>query len=311
MAMVSSCKKDDDGGNEITFKPSEALFGIPFADPFILLDGDTYYAYGTGSTEVECYTSTDMKTWDYRGKALKNTDSYGDYWFWAPEVYRVGDRYLMYYSAQERVCVAEATSPLGPFTQKEKVPLFESSNYVIDGSMFLEDGQGYFYYTRGGSAAIFCSRLTEDLLHIVPDTEIMCFKQSQAWEFEAVNEGPFVYKYKDKYYMTYSGNGYTSKYYGDGLAIADHPEGPWEKYEGNPIFQLPTKAPYGTLEGVGHSAMFEDKDGVRRIVFHAHYKPGVVHPREMYISTFSFTDDPVPIMQISSEDIFKPLTTHH
>ena len=61
----------------------------------------------------------------------------------------------------------------------------------------------------------------------------------------------------------------------------------------------------GRLEGVGHSAMFRDKDGNLRIVFHAHKAPGKVHPREMYISPVSFTGDSVPVMQISADNIIK------
>ena len=51
--------------------------------------------------------------------------------------------------------------------------------------------------------------------------------------------------------------------------------------------------------------MFRDKEGNMRIVFHAHKRPGTVHPREMYISTVTFTEDSVPVMRISSEDIIK------
>ena len=30
---------------------------VPFADPYILIDGDPYYAYGTHSANgIECYT---------------------------------------------------------------------------------------------------------------------------------------------------------------------------------------------------------------------------------------------------------------
>ena len=44
----------------------------------------------------------------------------------------------------------------------------------------------------------------------------------------------------------------------------------------------------GKLVGVGHSAMFTDKEGKLRIVFHAHNSTTKIHPRYMYISTVSF-----------------------
>ena len=83
--------------------------------------------------------------------------------------------------------------------------------------------------------------------------------------------------------MTYSGNSYESPFYGVGFATAPSVTGPWTKYENNPILQKP-----GELVGVGHSAMFTDKGGNLRIVFHAHASTTKIHPRHMYISTVGF-----------------------
>lgn len=304
--VLCSCKSgNNQSPDNPVFKPAEQ--GIEFADPFILLDGDTYYAYGTGDTGIDVYTSDDLKYWKHAGRALNHTDSYGDHWFWAPEIYHIGDRYLMYYTSEEHTCVAEATSPLGPFVQKEKKPLFDLIR-TIDNSLFIDsDGTPYMYYdifdNNGGHVHVV--ELTSDLLAVKDKNHTPCIAQSQAWEQDAVNEGSFVIKHGDTYYMTYSGNGYTNPGYGLGVATADSPTGPWTKYEGNPIFQFPKSKEYGRLEGVGHSAMFHDKEGNLRIVFHAHNKPGTVHPREMYISTVEFTDDAKPRMIISQDNIIK------
>ena len=40
--------------------------------------------------------------------------------------------------------------------------------------------------------------------------------------------------------------------------------------------------------GVGHSAMFKDKTGRLRIVFHAHNSKEKIHPRNMFISNVMF-----------------------
>ena len=281
--------------------------GVEFADPFIMLDGDTYYAYGTMSDEgIEVYTSSDLVNWAPAGMALSKKDSYGGHWFWAPEIYRVGDRYLMYYTAAEHICVAEASSPLGPFIQRAQEPMFPAEK-AIDNSLFIDtDGTPYLFFDRFNDGLnVWVAELEPDLLTIKQSTLRPCIKQSQKWEFEGVNEGSFVTRHGDTYYMTYSGNGYTCPEYGIGVATASSPLGPWTKYEANPIFQFPVTEKYGRLEGVGHSAMFRDKEGNMRIVFHAHKRPGTVHPREMYISTVTFTEDSVPVMQISSEDIIK------
>ena len=83
--------------------------------------------------------------------------------------------------------------------------------------------------------------------------------------------------------MTYSANSYESPFYGIGVATATNINGPWVKSENNPALQKP-----GDLVGIGHSAMFTDKDDKLRIVFHAHNSITKIHPRNMYISTVNF-----------------------
>ena len=98
-----------------------------------------------------------------------------------------------------------------------------------------------------------------------------------------MNEGAFVYKHQGKYYLLYSANSYESQQYGVGYAVADQIEGPWVKYQHNPILQNPSG-----LVGVGHGALFKDKEGVLRYVFHAHHDGALIHPRLMYITTATF-----------------------
>ena len=265
---------------------------IPFADPFIYYEDGTYYLYGTGSeTGIAVAVSKDLKTWEWPdGKemypALHKDDSYGDFWFWAPEVYKVGERYLMYYSAEEHICVAEGNSPLGPFRQTVQKPMREAKG--IDNSLFIDtDGKPYIYwvnFTEDGLQS-WVAELEEDCSTIIKGTEKACIATSQDWEkvWPSVNEGPFVLEHKGYYYLTYSANSYESPNYGLGYAVADNPAGPWVKYEGNPILQFT-----GGLEGVGHHAYFMDKKGNRRIAFHSHCKPGKIHPRKIHIGKYGF-----------------------
>lgn len=275
-----------------------------------MLDGDTYYAYGTGDKGIPMMMSDDLVKWTPLSDALVNSDSYGDHWFWAPEVYKVAeDRYLMFYSAEEHTCVAEATSPRGPFKQVKKETVFPDR--MIDSTFFVDDdGKTYMYASRllvgqgdGGQCIYVTTFDTENLTIDIEKLTRCTVPCDQSWEIDRVNEGPFVFKYNGKYYMTYSGNGYTSQLYGDGVATADSPWGPWTKASYNPVFQLPKNKKLGQLYGVGHSAMFIDKEGKRRIVFHAHKDKNTVHPREMYISTYTINGDGQ--MVISQDDMFK------
>jgi len=42
------------------------------------------------------------------------------------------------------------------------------------------------------------------------------------------------------------------------------------------------------LVGIGHNALFTDKDGKLRIVYHAHKDKKNIHPRAMYIGDVYF-----------------------
>lgn len=265
---------------------------VPLADPFILLYKDTYYAYGTGAANgIEVMTSVDLKKWRRAANpkerlALHKDDSYGDKWFWAPEVYYVNGKFYMYYSAEEHICVATSDSPTGPFIQQEKKPMLEGEK-AIDNSFFIDDdGTPYLFFDRFNDGLnIWVAELEKDLMTIKKETMHPCIHVSQEWEkvWPRVNEGVFVIKHEGIYYMTYSANSYESQFYGIGCATATDIMGEWTKYPHNPLLQKP-----GKLVGVGHSSMFKDKKGQWKITFHAHQSESAIHPRNMFISSVGF-----------------------
>lgn len=280
---------------------------VPFGDPFIMLYNDVYYAYGTNADDgIQVYTSDDLLTWEVpeRRLALDKKDVWADRWFWAPEVYHVNGKFYMYYSADEHICVATSDSPLGPFTQTVKEPMLAGEK-CIDNSLFIDDdGTPYLYFDRFNDGLnIWVAELEDDLMTIKMETMKKCINVSQEWEtvWPRVNEGPYVLKHKGKYYMTYSANSYESPFYGIGFATADNVNGPWTKYEGNPILQKP-----GNLVGVGHSAMFEDKEGQLRIVFHSHRSESKIHPRFMNISTVDFEEKDGETVMVIDPDFITP-----
>jgi len=299
-----ACSSGDPGRDPEQPPTESAAAKVLFGDPFIMLHEGTYYAYGTAADDgIAVYTSDDLQTWqavpDNR-LALHKDDSWGDRWFWAPEVYAIDDKFYMYYTAQEHICVATSDSPLGPFRQEIQQPMLEGEK-CIDNSLFIDDdGKPYLFFDRFNDGLnIWVAELEEDLMTIRTETMKKCINVSQDWEevWPRVNEGPYVLKHGDTYYMTYSANSYESPFYGIGFATAPAPTGPWTKYEGNPILQKP-----GDLVGVGHSAMFTDKEGNLRIVFHSHQSETEIHPRIMHISSVTFTEeDGQTIMQISKD----------
>lgn len=287
----SSCSESQPEDPKIDPEPKIAK--VPLGDPFIMLWEDTYYAYGTYLNDgIAVFVSDDLLTWSIpegadRGLALNKMDVWADRWFWAPEVYHVNGKFYMYYSADEHICVATSDNPLGPFTQDVYKPMIEDEK-CIDNSLFIDDdGKPYLFFDRFNDGLnVWMAELEDDLTTIKTETMTKCINVSQAWEevWPRVNEGAFVIKHDGTYYMTYSANSYESQFYGIGVATASDIRGPWVKYENNPVYQKP-----GDLVGVGHSALFTDKDGNLRKVFHAHNSQTNIHPRHMYITTVEFT----------------------
>lgn len=304
LVSACSCNKNDDKKTETT------AIKVPLADPFIMVWEDTYYAYGTFAEDgIAVFTSDDLLTWSVpkearNGLALHKNDVWGDRWFWAPEVYHINGTFYMYFSADEHICVATSNSPLGPFTQLEKKPMIADEK-CIDNSLFIDHGKPYLLFDRFNDGLnIWIAELEENLMEIKPETMAPCIHVSQEWEtvWPRVNEGAFITSHNNTYYLTYSANSYESPFYGIGFATAETIIGPWTKYEQNPILQKP-----GKLVGVGHSAMFTDKDGQLRIVFHAHNNLQNIHPRHMYISRVTFEKQgDVEIMSIDP-DYLTPL----
>lgn len=276
---------------------------LPLADPYILYHDNTYYAYGTSDANgIVVYTSRDLKFWTKAPRlALHKNDSYADRWFWAPEVYFINGKFYMYYSADEHICVATAQSPLGPFVQDVKQPMFAEKG--IDHSLFIDDdGKAYLFFVRFTNGnAIWMAEMENDYKTIKTSTLRLCFAaNTSGWEASMgkVNEGPFCIKHNGYYYLTYSANDYQSQNYGVGYAFTNTLSGNWTKYNGNPVLIKPNG-----LVGAGHHCLFRDKDQQLKMVFHAHKSTTSVHPRETYITSVYFEKPPrgMSILKVSPD----------
>jgi len=259
---------------------------IYLADPFILRYNDTYYAYGTHASDgIEVYSSKDLQDWKkFSSLALSKEDSYGNKWFWAPEVYynKENQTFYMYYSAEEHICVATSKSPLGPFKQAVQKPMRTEKS--IDSSLFIDDdGTPYLFFVRFTNGnVIWVAQLEPDLMTIREATLTKCIEATEDWELQLgkVVEGPSVFKSNGTYYLLYSANDYQSQDYGVGYATSFSPMGTWSKSVDNPILQKPSMK----LVGTGHGAMFLDKAGKRKYVFHSHFSSTAIHPRYLSIT---------------------------
>lgn len=277
---------------------------VPLADPYILLDGDTYYAYGTNNANgIEYWRSADLRHWVYGGLALSKNNTSEKQWFWAPEVYFKNGQYYMYFSANEHLFVATASSPRGPFKQVGSYmmePLIGNEKCIDSSVFFDDDGKAYCFFVRFTDGnCIWRCELEDDYITPRQGTLQHCTSVSLDWENKLgrVCEGPFVVKNGRTYLFTYSANDYRSHDYGVGCARNSRPTGAWIK-NSRPILQRAQG-----LVGTGHHSFFTDKEGQLRIVFHAHNSTEAVAPRLMYIGSAEATTTTI---KISDEPFIVP-----
>jgi len=279
---------------------------VPLADPYILLEDGKYYAYGThDASGIRCYSSDDLRTWKDEGQALNKANTTEQQWFWAPEVYHRNGHYIMYFSANEHLFAATADSPKGPFKQvgSYQMESLIGSEKCIDSHVFFDDnGKAYVFFVRFTDGnCIWQAELEDDYITPKAGTLRKCFAVSQDWENKMgrVNEGPNVLKVGKRYFLTYSGNDYRSQDYGVGFATTTNiATGAWSKSSVNPIL-----CRFDDLVGTGHHSLFYDKEGILRIVFHAHESKENVGNRLMYIGTITATSSR---LTMSNEPIIRP-----
>ena len=259
---------------------------LGYADPDILYENGVYYFYATSGHVKKGYellTSTDLVNWTNEGLCLDN--AWDDRWYWAPDVKKIGGRYYMLASVNEHLGICESDSPRGPFIPRE-TPLFECS---IDGHIYQDDdGQIYIYYVtwrKDHRYGLYSMRMTSDFMPVYESEKALIFAE-EPWESNQakVAEAPYMIKHKGLYYLTYSGSHYQSQYYAVGYAVSENPDGPFVKYENNPILVTDGVTEFGT----GHHCITKDPDGNMLIVYHTHRDKDHVHPRQISVKHIQF-----------------------
>lgn len=132
---------------------SNPVINYSLPDPTVIkADDGYYYLYATENIRnLPIHRSKDMVNWSFVGTAFTNEtrptfEPKGN--LWAPDINKIGDRYVMYYSMSvwggEWTCgigVAVADKPEGPFTDHGK--LFRSNEIEIQNCIdpfYIEDG---------------------------------------------------------------------------------------------------------------------------------------------------------------------------
>ena len=216
------------------------------ADPAPMVHNDTLYLY-TGHDEDKstwftmkdwkCYATTDMVNWTDRGTPLSlGTFSWASKDAWAGQcIFRNGKFYWYVPINQSNgkgmaIGVAVSTSPTGPFKDALGKPLVHSGNGDIDPTVFIDDdGQAYLYW---GNPYLKYVKLKDDMVSYSGEViTVPLNKEGFNVRFKdtdkrpsAYEEGPWIYKRKDLYYLLYAAGGVPEH-----LAYSTAPTatGPW------------------------------------------------------------------------------------
>ena len=287
------------------FTGAPPVYPGDFPDPFVLRDGDTFYAYATqaGDTNLQVLRSTDLLRWESLGDALPVLPPWaGRGWCWAPVVLPRGDAYVLYYTVREpvsgRQCISigVAAQPQGPFEDTSTAPLIFQLERggSIDPSPFVDDdGTPYLLWKSeenalGRDSSLWIQPLAADGRALAgAPTELL--RHDRFWERPLV-EAPAMLRDGARYFLFYSANWWESARYAVGYAVGDSPLGPFRKV----TVKGPWMAAGGEAAGPGGQEFFTDAAGELRMAYHA-WTPGVIGygaggARSLRISRVRFVD---------------------
>lgn len=262
-------------------------------DPCILRAGDDYYVYATSGNASDAFPirhSRDLVHWSRVGHLFprRRRPAWARSDFWAPEVHRVGRRYVAYYTARDRtqrLCVGVAWSdhPTAPFTDSGR-PLIRDDRVGMIDSHYFHDrdrtGKRYLYWKEDGNdlrpmekTPIYAQQLSDDGLSLIGERHRV-LENDLEWEDHLV-EGPWVVRRGRYYYLFYSGNAFHNEHYAVGVARAFSPLGPFLKQRETVLRRDEH------WMGPGHGSVVRAHDGHDYFLYHAYQRGrvGGPHPR--------------------------------
>jgi GH43 family beta-xylosidase len=290
------------------------------ADPWAVFHGGFYYFTATfgGCRSLRVWKSPTLTGMDRAEKVtVWHAPASGPQsrQVWAPELYRFGDHWYLYYTASDGVdanhrhYVLESAGgdALGPYRERGRVdPAFE--RYAIDGSLLrMPDGRLYFLYAAGG----LCIAPMESPLR-VSGPGVKFASGTHEWERAWVPAGGERVRSRDRYwieapvallhggdvFVTYSaGHSATPHYYVGLLRLrGDDPLDPaaWLKHP-EPVFG-PHEGPDGGVYTTGHNSFTKSPDGTEDwVVYHAKdMKTGGFKGRTARAQRFTWNADGTP-----------------
>lgn len=266
-----------------------------FPDPTIIRTPHGYYAAGTSSEwapHFPVYHSTNLLNWKQTGYIFNKAPEWTVGSFWAPEYYRIGSTYYIYYAARRRSdnisCIGVATSkyPDHGFTDHGVVIAYGKE--AIDPFVYNDNGRLYITFKAYGlekrPIEIVARKLSADGLRAEGDI-ISLLKDDK----RAGMEGQSILKHGNYYYLFYAAGdccGVGCSYHVK-VARSTSFTGPYEKYEGGELLQ-----PAPGWKCSGHGTFVQTPGGKYYYICHAYNQRSEVFTgREGMLSTLTWPDN--------------------
>jgi beta-xylosidase len=250
-----------------------------FADPFVLPADSVYYAYATnvGALNIPMLRSSDLIHWTPAGDAMPALSGWavsGRRLTWAPAVTKVGDHFLMFYTARDwssgRQCIgrAESSTPVGPFIDPSSAPFICQTDLggSIDPSVVHDGDQLYVIWKNDGNCCgepvtLWSQRLSQDG-GAMTGAPAALLQPDKPWEGPLI-EAPTMWEENGGWHLLYSANKWDTDQYAMGYAVCDAPVGPCRKSGGGPVMSSDAET-----AGPGGAEVFTDLRGQRWAAYH-------------------------------------------
>lgn len=272
---------------------------ISAGDPFIIENNGTYYLYVTDNI---WYTSKDLKNWSNRGNYINPSSlpsNVNIQYYWAPEVYKYNGKFYMIFSGvywgdgypygttcNGAIYLAETDNLEKGFTFVKKIDVGleniastvnNNFNY-IDGTFLFEGDSIYMYFKSEAYQNIYGIELDSNFNKKTNTPTKLLDLDASIWE-RNINEGPFVIKKNNTYYLMYSTGEYTNDCYSVGYATSSSPLGTFTKKTINGPFLYGSSPKYSDnkytfdsskyIYGSGHNMILKMSDDEMYIVYHS------------------------------------------
>jgi xylan 1,4-beta-xylosidase len=227
------------------------------ADPTMTMYKGKYILYVSHSGGY--WNSDDMLDWNFIPIKTLEIEDY------APDAITINDTTCYIGSSFIKRKIYYTTNPLEDIWK----PMAETLPFPVWDPHFFrdDDGKVYLYWGCSDQIPIKVVQLDRKMRPITEPKVVITHNPAEnGWEnpgeFNEIakngyNEGPWMTKYNNKYYLEYASPGTEFKVYADGVYTSDSPMGPF-KYETYSPFSY---KPGGFIAGAGHSSTFQDKYG--------------------------------------------------